>query len=233
MNPKKHVQDCLGFLFLCTFIIVCCVLHDTNVRLNALVESQTTCAAHLSESIEQLDTMIVAQGERIENLTNQLELLRKQVQALQEFENSPASGFSEMNAIRRTVFKVCAEYGNIVVDSYLVLALIQQESGFDPYAKNGPNIGLVQISTRWHQDRANRLGVSDWYDAESNIRMGVDYLCEIQGEVQKVRHTCDARLILMIYRLGYSEANRLYDSGQIHSYATSVLNTRDRFMEGV
>ena len=65
---------------------------------------------------------------------------------------------------------VCAE---------LLEAVCWKESRFDAKASNGGCEGIAQISTRWHKGRMKKLGVTDIYDAEGNIRVSADYLAEL------------------------------------------------------
>lgn len=67
-------------------------------------------------------------------------------------------------------FNICAEF---------LEAICWKESTFRPRAENAGCSGIMQISTRWHQERMKRLGVTNIYDAEGNIRVGADYLTEL------------------------------------------------------
>ena len=98
----------------------------------------------------------------------------------------------------------------------LVQALIETESNWDPEARNGDCIGLMQISEYWHQDRMERLGVTDLTDPYDNILVGVDYLQEL---------TCiyvDQAMVLMIYN-GDSRAWRFWETGEMSEYAAKIL----------
>lgn len=81
-------------------------------------------------------------------------------------------------------FNVCAEF---------LEAVGWYESRYDAKAENKGCSGVMQISTRWHKDRMERLGVSDIYDAYGNIRVGADYLSELfkkyDGDTYKVLMT--------------------------------------------
>lgn len=81
-------------------------------------------------------------------------------------------------------FCVCAE---------LLEAIAFAESSFDSSAINGDCFGLMQISTKWHQERMSRLGVNDIYDTRGNIRVAADYLRELfqrfDGDLYKVLMT--------------------------------------------
>lgn len=76
---------------------------------------------------------------------------------------------------------VCAE---------LLEAICWKESTFRPKAENQGCYGLMQISTKWHQERIANLGVTDIYDAKDNIRVGADYLAELfekyDGDIYEV-----------------------------------------------
>ena len=71
---------------------------------------------------------------------------------------------------------LCSQYG---VDSSIIFSVMYQESKFNPSAVSGAGaIGLMQIIPRFSQARMSKLGVTDLYDARSNILVGVDMLAE-------------------------------------------------------
>ena len=115
--------------------------------------------------------------------------------------------------INFNVETICSNYG---IDPALVKSIIWHESRYNPEAKNGSCVGLMQVSTRWHAERAERLGVDDFYDIYGNILVGVDYLSDI------FRNHKDPALVLMLYNMG-NPAVKLYNSGHISNYAKSVL----------
>lgn len=86
---------------------------------------------------------------------------------------------------------VCAE---------LLEAVCWRESTFTPTAENAGCSGIMQISTKWHEDRMKKLGATDIYDTEDNIRVGADYLHEL---FQK--HDGDLYAVLMEYNGDTSE----------------------------
>jgi len=121
---------------------------------------------------------------------------------------------TDVDSIRNYVNEIAKKYG---MDPDLIMSVIQQESRFDPKARNGNCVGLMQMSTRWHANRAKRLGVKDFYDPYSNILLGVDYISEIYSGCK------DMRLTLMIYNMGYSAAQKKFNNGQISSYAKTII----------
>lgn len=98
-------------------------------------------------------------------------------------------------------FNVCAE---------LLEAIAWRESRFDESAKNSGCLGLMQINVKWHKGRMERLGVTDIYDAQSNIRVGADYLAELLE-----KHDGDIDRALMEYNGDTREG--------ISKYATDIL----------
>lgn len=73
------------------------------------------------------------------------------------------------------IFSICKEYG---VDPALVIAIIEQESTYDPGAVNynGTCFGLMQVYEYYHTDRMARLGVTDLFDPYQNVKVGIDIL---------------------------------------------------------
>lgn len=104
----------------------------------------------------------------------------------------------------------------------LIQAIIERESGYDPYAKRGSCIGLMQVSEKWHSDRMEELGVTDLYDPYSNILVGTDYLAELFDESIQSGRGDDIYYVLMRYNLKTSTANSLWDSGEYTDYAIEV-----------
>lgn len=97
-----------------------------------------------------------------------------------------------------------------------VQALIETESNWEPDARNGDCVGLMQISEIWHQDRMERLGVKDLADPYDNILVGIDYLQEL------FRRYEDPAMVLMIYN-GDSRAWRYWETGEMSEYAAKIL----------
>lgn len=99
----------------------------------------------------------------------------------------------------------------------LIMAMVEKESMYNPFAENGSCIGLMQINEKWHADRMERLGVTDLYDPYSNILVGVDYIAELAEEYE------DIGLVLMMYNMKHDTAFNLYEQGILSKYAESIL----------
>lgn len=124
---------------------------------------------------------------------------------------------TEKDLINDYVSMICEDYDNVTPE--LVKSVIMSESSYNPKAKNGNHVGLMQVSTRWHKERANRLGVQDLYDPYGNILVGTDYLNELIGSVDG-----DVAWALMIYNMGYKTAYKYHTQGVVSSYASGILS---------
>ena len=105
--------------------------------------------------------------------------------------------------IQDYLFSVCAEYK---ISPGLIISMIWRESDFDctVIGDSGNAYGLMQIQPRWHEERMERLGVTDLLDAKQNILIGVDYLSELISWLENEK---DA---LTFYRWGTIYGNRSY-----------------------
>lgn len=98
----------------------------------------------------------------------------------------------------------------------LVEAIIEAESSWNPKAQNGDCIGLMQVSESWHQDRMERLGVTDLTEPYDNILVGVDYLSELFERYE------DVGAVLMKWN-GDSKLSEYLETGELSEYAEKVL----------
>lgn len=131
-------------------------------------------------------------------------------------QNKSTSAQSEIEAYTTEIggmYNICPE---------LIQAIIERESGYDPYAKNGNCIGLMQVSSKWHTDRMKELGVTDLYDPYSNILVGTDYLAELFDEAIKSGRGDDLYYVLMRYNLKTSTANSRWEEADYTDYAIEV-----------
>lgn len=137
--------------------------------------------------------------------------------AVQVYEPQPV--LTEKEIIDNYVDSICLSYG---IDSSLVKSIVWHESRYNPKATNGSCVGLMQISTIWHSQRASRLGVTDFYDPYSNLLIGIDYLSAI------FKNHKDPALVLMLYNMDNNTALKLYKEGKITNYAKSVLSLAEK-----
>jgi len=107
--------------------------------------------------------------------------------------------------------QVAAEY---CVSPELIEAMIETESRGISTVRNGSCVGLMQVSTRWHADRAASLGVSLLTD-EGNILCGTSYLMNLVNDDDGEG---DLYYVLAKYN-GQSDAA----PGRENGYATEIL----------
>lgn len=131
---------------------------------------------------------------------------------------------TQRQMIQGYVREISTRYNNI--DPYVIMSVIQTESTYNPKARNGNCLGLMQVSSYWHRDRAARLGVTDLYDPYSNVLVGIDYISEMLTQYK------DIRLVLMMYNMSHDTALKMYKNGQISEYARTILNRAEQYRKG-
>ena len=129
--------------------------------------------------------------------------------------------FTAMNvpldvSLQKEIYAVSKQYG---IDYTLLLAVMQQESQFDVYAKSDTgDYGLMQINRINHRNLSVVLGIHDFMDPASNVRAGAYMLRDLfdkYGDVHKV---------LMAYQMGESGAAACWGQGITESqYSRAVL----------
>lgn len=112
------------------------------------------------------------------------------------------------------------------IDAALIKAMIQKESQWNAGAMGdgGKSYGLMQIHKRFHTDRMARLGVTDLLDPVQNIKVGTDYLKELNA-MSDGRGT---NWLLMAYNMGPDQANKLWKKG---TRSTDYTREISRIME--
>ena len=119
--------------------------------------------------------------------------------------------------ISENAYAYCEQIGNQYnICPELLMAVIETESSGQAYATNGNCIGLMQVSSRYHGGRMQKLGVSNLYEEYDNILTAADYLAEL---FQKYK---EPSLVLDMYN-GNSKAMYNYENGIISTYANKVL----------
>lgn len=118
---------------------------------------------------------------------------------------------------------------DIVLDlNLLIQAMMQVESNFQPDVKSYANcIGLMQVSPRWHTDRAHSLGVDDLWDPYGNTLVGIDILDDLY---HNYAHE-DIVLAVMMYNMDFSKAKTMYANGQRSQYAIDVFRIFEELKE--
>jgi len=76
----------------------------------------------------------------------------------------------------------------------------------------------MQVSTKWHKDRMDKLGVSDLFEPMQNMLVGTDYLSDLILEYE------DVSVALMIYNGDSSAEDVLNGSADVSAYADEILS---------
>jgi hypothetical protein len=120
--------------------------------------------------------------------------------------------------------ELCEAYG---VDMPLVLAVIGQESNYDPAAigDSGNSIGLMQIQPMHHSRRMDRLGITDLTDPYQNITVGIDLLAELLAD------SGDTEWAITAYNAGAGTADFNKKIGMRSEYAESVMILREEIAQ--
>lgn len=111
------------------------------------------------------------------------------------------------------------------VDYYIVVALIERESGYKINASgdNGNSKGYMQIWESWHRDRMQAEGVTNLYNPYENIRVGLNLLQELMDGDTDL-DDMEYHYILMCYNAGTSRANEYIREGVYSSeYSRAIL----------
>ena len=121
-------------------------------------------------------------------------------------------------------YYLCSGYS---IDFALVMALIQNGSGFDPTVISTTNdYGYMQINEVNHKWLTEILEITDFTDPYDNIRAGVFILRKLFERYQ------DTNMVLMAYNMGECGAARLWKKG-IYStdYTEKILSYQAQFNE--
>lgn len=119
-------------------------------------------------------------------------------------------------------YYLCTGYN---IDFTLVMALIQNESSFDPAVISKTNdYGYMQINQINQQWLTDTIGVTDFTDPYQNIRAGVFVLRKLFERYQ------DTNMVLMAYNMGEDGAARLWEKGIFETdYTQSILTIQEQF----
>lgn len=119
----------------------------------------------------------------------------------------------------------CEELG---LDFSFVMGLIFRESSFRTNADSGSSVGLMQIHRMNHEWLSEELGVTDFFDAEQNVKSGT-YILDILFDKYN-----DPAMVLMAYNMGETGARKLWNKGIYTSaYAESVLQQADKYNQEI
>lgn len=153
------------------------------------------------QQIEEADTPEVAVVEPEEPEDFENEKIEAALLEQGYFRDDIPLDFDTQDALRAA----CEETG---VPFELALAVIRKETDYrNIKGDSGRSYGYMQVQPKWHQDRMDKLGVTDLMDPYGNFRVGCDFLAELMS------------------RYSVEEALTAYNSGKPGSsrYAKTVM----------
>ena len=113
------------------------------------------------------------------------------------------------------------------IEASIVFAMIGVESGFhaDKIGDGGESFGMMQIYKACHEDRMERLGVTDLLDPRQNVTVGIDLLAELLDMGKGMEWA------LMAYNAGPVRADRYLEQGVLTGYAYNVMRNAECLLE--
>lgn len=117
-----------------------------------------------------------------------------------------------------------AEYygGMYGIDPQLITAICFTESSYNPYAENGPCLGIMQVNTDVHTDVMKNKCISDIYDINQNINCGTWVLYQYMQEDD------DIAVVLMKYNGDKTGLSRYKETGEVSEYTEKILALQQR-----
>ena len=123
--------------------------------------------------------------------------------------------------LQKFTYALCKAYN---IDYSFVLAIMEQESGFNVNAAHAGNYGLMQINAINAEMLEKNLGIKDLKDPYNNIRAGIFMLHTL------FERYYDKEKVLMAYNLGEGGAKILWDKGVFETkYVNSVLARQGKY----
>lgn len=117
------------------------------------------------------------------------------------------------------------------IDYYMVVALIERESWYkwDAIGDDGNSFGYMQIYKKWHIERMETEGVTDLSNPYGNIRVGLNFISEIQD---KYLSNSGAHCVLMVYNMGESRAKQFWKEGTYSTtYTREILQRAEEIKQ--
>ena len=127
---------------------------------------------------------------------------------------------------------ICQDYG---VDYEMVFALIERESKclWNAEGDDGDSKGYMQVMEKWHKDRMERIGAGNLLNPFQNVRVGVDFLAELQEKLKDVPEKDRNYYVLAAYNYGMQGARtHLWNKGIVkYDYNEEIMNRAEQLKE--
>lgn len=127
--------------------------------------------------------------------------------------------------VQEQIKTLCEGHG---IDPAIIYAMMWRESRFDADAvgDNGQSFGLLQIQKKWHEERMERLGVTDLFDPVQNATVAVDLLAELM-----TKYDGSLNMALTAYNCGTGGAYKNFFQYGVYSneYSDSVIEKASEY----
>ena len=148
------------------------------------------------------------------------------IRAVHLNESSMSLSGEEKNRLARTVRECSKTNGH---DPFLILALIEVESGYDGRAVSEKGaMGLLQVMPFVAREMAGELNIrlvddDGLHDMETNLKIGSYYLAKM------IRRYGDLTMALEAYNLGPAKLDTLLEEGRLKKrFTKKTFKVRDR-----
>lgn len=193
-------------------IVVAIEILSAVIAIAAIVQQQTLDGSDEAAGIENEQPIELAPVEK-HDVYNVKETRQ---QTTYVASTDAAEGYiSEYELIELT--EDIGEHYNICPE--LLQAICYKESGCYTLAENRNCKGLMQINISYMQQRADKLGVNDYWSAYNNMLLAADYIAELRDETENGK---DIYYVLMRYNMTTATANKLYEAGTYTDYAIDI-----------
>lgn len=157
------------------------------------------------------------------------------VKSLASVVPTEADGFRYYNIrlskeLQEYAFNICKKYG---IEYELFLAVMYNESGFNPNASSGVAHGLCQIHQSNFASLSSKLGISNFYDPYDNMTAGAYMLATYMANAAKRVSGDDITVYaLNSYNMGEGAYYSVcYSKGILHrGYSNAVLRVRNNLI---
>lgn len=208
------------------FISICLILIGFSVFISALAAGlRSTEPVHMPETAPAAEETITPIETETDFITTEEVEITEEINT-ETIPSSPVAPtpyvpqYYDIKKLSKNlqehIFTLCEQYK---LPSDIVISVIYRESSYNPniMGDNGEAYGLMQVQPKWHQDRMDKLGVTNLLDPYQNVMVGIDYLGELAASGKPIEW------VLMAYNGGPDYADYYFERGQITAYVTAII----------